>query len=130
MLGVRLFRNIVFILTAFLLLSVSAHCHLEFVPGFEGLRCSGESSSSPKSGKDCSDCCAVEKSQYRPEQIRLDIPTPEHLPLVRVPVLPVAHTLAIEVSLGILTAAPPELSQCWHFLFRTVLPSRAPSIAS
>lgn len=38
--------------------------------------------------------------------------------------------LPIEVSLGILTAAPPEILSSRHFLSRTALPVRAPSVRS
>ena len=125
---VRRFRSIFFALAAFVWLPVSAHCQLEVVTGLEFLRCEPESASSHNPSKDCSNCCSVEKSQYRGEQLRLLIPVPELL--CSAPVMPVVHSFPVEVSLGILTAAPPELSPSWLFLSRTALPIRAPSIAS
>ena len=126
----RRFQNIVFALAAFLWLPVSAHCQLESVPGLEFLRCSIKASDSQQPAKDCSDCCAVEKSQYRAEHHRLTIPTPDLLLLSLAPVLPPATALPAEVSGGFLTAAPPELPTTWQFSARTALPARAPSIAS
>lgn len=128
--GVRHFRNIFFALAAFMWLPVSAHCQLEFVPGFEFLRCNVTPVESHSPSKDCGSCCSVEKSQYRADQVRLNVPAPELLPSLPVTVLPEVNSLPVEVSLGILTAAPPELPQSWHFLSRTALPVRAPSIAS
>ena len=127
---VRRFQNIVFVLAAFLWLPVSAHCQLESVPGLEFLRCSVETADAHSPANDCSGCCAVEKSQYRAEQVRLTIPAPDLLPLSFTPTLPALTSLPAESGVGILTAAPPELSPSRQFLFRTALPPRAPSLAS
>lgn len=127
---VRYFRNILFALAAFLWLPVSAHCALETVPGFQFLRCAPEATESHNPSKDCSNCCAVEKSQYRAESFRLTAPAPELLPLIVVSVLPAVHVLPAQISLGVLTAAPPELPASCHFLLRTALPPRAPSFVS
>ena len=126
----RRFRNIVFVLAAFLWLPVSAHCLLESIPGLEFLDCTIAAADTQQPTQDCSDCCAVEKSQYRAEQVQLSIPTPELLPLFCAPVSAAAAALPVEVSAGILTAAPPQLLQTWQFASRTALPVRAPSIAS
>lgn len=125
----RYFRNIVFALAAFIWLPVSAHCQLESVPGFEFLRCA---TTSQNSQGHCNDggCCSVEKSQYKSEQQRATLASPIFLPAVLTPILDATHSLPAEVSVGILTAAPPELPTTWHFLSRTALPARAPSIAS
>jgi len=119
-----------FALVAILWLPVSAHCQLESVPGFEFFRCTVETPSSHNPVKDCNNCCAAEKSQYRAEHVRLNVPPSDFLPVFSAPVLPAASALPTEVSLGILTAAPPELFKTWHFASRTALPARAPSIAS
>jgi hypothetical protein len=42
----------------------------------------------------------------------------------------VENSLPVEVSVGVLTAAPPQLLKTWHFVSRTALPARAPSLAS
>lgn len=128
MTGVRRFRNIFFALAALLWLPVSAHCQLEAVPGFEFLHCQEATSSATP--KDCSGCCAVEKSQYKTEQLRFNLSAPDVLPDLTPAVEPTVRALPAEVSRGILTAAPPELVQSWHFLSRTALPVRAPSLAS
>ena len=110
-------------------LPATVHCELESVPGLEFLQCVSDGQNSKG---DCSDdgCCVVEKSQYKSKQSRLTIPSPDLLPVALAPVLDGADILAAEASLGILTAAPPELHQTWHFVSRTALPGRAPSIAS
>ena len=128
--SVRRFRNILFALAALLWLPVSAHCQFESIPGLEFLRCSVETSTAHNSAKDCSNCCAVEDSQYRAEHVRLTIPTPDLFPVFVVPVLSAASALPVEASLGILTAAPPQLLKTWHFTSRMALPARAPSLAS
>jgi hypothetical protein len=127
---VRRFQNILFALIAFPWLSASAHCQLAAVPGMEFLGCSAENSDARSPARDCDECCAVEKAQYRAEHIRLTIPAPDILPIFSAPVLPSPTALPTEVSLGILTAAPPQLLQTWHFVTRMALPARAPSIAS
>ena len=125
----RHFRNIIFALAAFLWLPASAHCQLETIPGLELLRCAADGQS-PKG--DCTDsgCCSVEKSQYKSEQQGVSLQLPALLPMDLTPVLDTVNSLPAEVSVGILTAAPPELSATWHFISRTALPARAPSIAS
>ena len=110
-------------------LPATVHCELESVSGFEFLQCVSDGQNSKGN---CSDdgCCTVEKSQYKSKQARLTIPLPDLLPVAFAPVLDVANTLPAEVSLGVLTAAPPELHQTWHFVSRMALPVRAPSVAS
>lgn len=132
MIGVRYFRNIVFALAAFLWLPLSAHCQLESIPGLEFLACPSPNASSgnPNSHCDDSDCCSAERSQYKAEQLRLTLPAPDLLPVLSTPLLTLANTLPAEVSMGILTAAPPEFPQSWQFIFRTASPPRAPSFAS
>ena len=131
---VRRFRNIWFALAAFLWLPVSAHCQLEALTGLEFLTCETDSSchGDPKSSSDNAGCCSVEKSQYhQAAQLRVTLPSPNWLPVVFASLmLPAANALPAEVCVGILTAAPPELLASRHFLFRTALPFRAPSLAS
>ena len=126
----RRFKNLVFALAALLWLPVSVHCQLEAVPGLEFLRCSDEAPTSQPASKDCSDCCAVEKSQYRAEQVRLNLPMPELLPLCFAPALSASETDPVQVFVGVRTAVPPQLLKTWQFASRTALPVRAPSVAS
>ena len=130
----RRFRNLLFALAAFLWLPVSAHCQLEALTGLKFLACETDSSchGDPKSSSDIAGCCSVEKSQYQQAaQLRVSLPSPTLLPaMFTVLILPAANALPIEVCAGILTAAPPELLPSRHFLFRTALPVRAPSLAS
>jgi hypothetical protein len=127
---VRRFSHSLFALVALLWLPVSAHCLFEAVPGLEFLRCADETPASHQSARDCNDCCAVEKSHYRAEHVRLTVPTPVLLPVCFVPPASVADTLPAEVSRSLLTTAPPGLPPRWQFLCRTALPVRAPSLAS
>ena len=131
MTGVRSLRNILFLMTALAWLSMSMHCQLETVPGLEFLACKTTApASNPNSHCGDDGCCAAEKSQYKNEQLRLKLPTPDWLMISSAPLLTPTKSLPDEVSLGILTAAPPQLLKTWHFASRTALPVRAPSIAS
>ena len=124
-------KNILFVLAAILWLPLSAHCQLEKFPGLAFLACASDSDS-PGKNSDCGDtgCCAVEKSQYKPNQIRITIPTPDLLPLVTAALPDIAGTLTDEISAAAFAALPPELPKCWQFVFRTAAPPRAPSFAS
>jgi hypothetical protein len=130
--GVRSFRNILFALAAFLWLPAAAHCQLESIPGLEFLSCQAGTSYSKNPDSHCGDtgCCSVEESQYKTEQLRVTLPSPDLLPMAFAPLLTPANSLPDEVSQGILTAAPPQLLKTWHFTSRTALPARAPSLAS
>ena len=128
---VRSLRNIWFALAALAWLSMSMHCQLEGIPGFQFLACQTTAPASNPDTHSCdSGCCAVEKAQYKTEQFRLTISTPDLLPMTFALLLSPPNSLPDEVSLGILTAAPPQLLKTWQFASRTALPVRAPSIAS
>ena len=129
MFGVRFFRNTFFALAAFIWLPASAHCQLESVPGLQFLRCSTETQSSHSPCKD-GGCCSVEKMQYKSEQARLTISAPDLLLISFTPILDAPSSLPVEVSVGILTGAPPELFQNRQFISRAALPVRAPSFVS
>lgn len=129
----RSLKNILFVLAAFVWLPMTSHCRLESVPGFEFLACLTESSChGEQSSEKPADagCCSVEKSEYKTEQFRVMLPSPHLLAISSVPLLDLANTLPAEVSIGILTAAPPGLTTSWQFSSRTALPVRAPSLAS
>jgi hypothetical protein len=129
---VRYFRNIFFALAAFLWLPASAHCGLVSITGISFFACSCDANYSGNPSSDSSNCgCfAAEKSQYKTSQLRVKLPSPNLLPTSMTPLLTTANALPAEVSLGILTAAPPQLLKTWHFVSRTALPARAPSLAS
>src|SRR6185369_6609673 len=105
---------------------ITAHCHLEKVPGLEFLKCPSDTQDSG-----CQDGCqVVESGLYK---------IPEHSVLVPAPVdllVPCFEpTLADEVQpgsvpLGLLSLAPPDLRQSWQFVSRAALPVRAPSSLS
>ena len=128
--NVRHFRNIWFALAAFLWLPAVAHCQLEALTGLAILQCHEETADSHSSSKDCNECCAVEKSQFRSAQLRLCAPPPELLLMVSAFLSSVEMVqLPLGKSLE-LTAAPPDLPQRWCFLSRAALPVRAPSFVS
>jgi len=129
---VRRFRNIWFALAALLWLPASAHCQLESLTGLEILKCADEcptSSAPAKNCKDCNACCAVEKSQFRGQHIRLTIPAPELITSIHALLLLPERAELSPVPLD-RTAAPPDLPQRWHFIARNALPVRAPSFVS
>lgn len=126
-----LLKTVLVVLLAFAWVPLTSHCQLEAMPGFEFLHCSAEVTTS--NGSDpCAEegCCSVESAQYQSfRQQKISS-------IVFVTILPpdnfgaVEKSLPAEVSLGILTAAPPELPRSWQFFLRTALPVRAPSLAS
>ena len=116
---------------ALLWVLVASHCLLETVPGLDFLRCSAETQTSATENHGCDDsCCGVESANYQAQRHQ------DLIPICIVAIVPsdiaidFEQSLPPEVSLGILTAAPPELSKIWQFLSRTALPVRAPSITS
>ena len=107
------------------------HCQLESVPGLEFLACQTTAHAGKPDSHCDTGCCASEKSQYtKSAQLRVTLPSPDLLPILSMPLLDLANALPDEVSVGILTAAPPGLTARWQFSFRTALPVRAPSLAS
>ena len=129
---VRRFRNIYFALAAFLWLPAYAHCELETLPGLEFLHCSIDAKAPADANKGCNDCgcCAVEKSQYRAISTSLNASASGLLPVFFAPLLESFQPLPAEVGAGFPTTAPPGLLPSRHFLSRTALPIRAPSLAS
>jgi hypothetical protein len=127
---VRRLRNILFALAALLWLPVSAHCQLEAIAGFEFLSCEAETETAHNSAGDCEEtnCCTVEKSDYRATLLRFSVPPPVLFP-ADLPQFPVkASPLPAPPALPLLlTAAPPEFEPTRHFLDRAALPVRAPS---
>jgi len=123
------------VLAAFAWLPMTSHCRLESVPGFEFLACLTESSCHgepipQQSAPEDSGCCSVEKSHYKTEQLRVTLPPLELQPVDSASAINLASTLPAEVSIGVLTAAPPGITKSWQFSSRTALPARAPSLAS
>lgn len=135
LLAVRTIRITMVSLVALMWVLLTSHCKIEAMPGFEFLRCAADihaPAESESGGDPCKDtgCCSIESAQYHaPRQHEL-------VPIVLLAIVPadnfsvVEQSLPKEVSLGILTAAPPELPTSWQFLSRTALPVRAPSLAS
>ncbi len=111
---------------------LSSHCRIGAMPGFEFLQCAADAQAAHEEGDPCQNegCCAAESAQYQAPRQQ------ENAPVVILAIAPggnlglVEESLPEEVSLGVLTAAPPELPTCWQFSLRAALPVRAPSLAS
>lgn len=132
LLRVRMLRTMMVALLVLAWVPLTSHCELESVPGFEFLRCSSEVPATSEGGDPCKSggCCSVEVAQYQSPRQQEVIPVCVAAILPAEPFIDVEQSLPPEVSLGILTAAPPELPVSWQFLLRTALPVRAPSPAS
>lgn len=135
LLSVRTIKIAMVSLVALTWVLLTSHCKIEVMPGFEFLRCATDihaPAESESGGDPCKDsgCCSFESAQYQAPRQQ------EAAPVIVFAVIPadslgvVERSLPKEVSLGILTAAPPELPTSWQFLSRTALPVRAPSLAS
>ncbi len=132
LLSVRTFKTLMVALLALAWVPLMSHCLIEVVPGFEFLSCSSDVQTSNEGGDPCksSGCCAVESAKYQSPRQQ------EITPIVVVAILPAENfdvleqSLPAQVSLGVLTAAPPDLPTSWQFSLRTALPVRAPSLAS
>jgi hypothetical protein len=131
MIGMRRFGNILFALAAVLWLPMSAHCQLEKIPALKFLACEAASDCAGQHS-DCDDagCCPAENAQYKSNQIRVTIPSPDLLPLLPIALMRIPARVLAEFSACVSAAAPPEFLTSWQFVFRTALPPRAPSIAS
>jgi hypothetical protein len=131
---VRTLKIVMVSLLALTWVSLTSHCRLEAVPGFEFLRCASDSDAAhPDEGGDpCQEgaCCSVESShcQAPRQQEIVAAVLPAILPQLYADV-PNA-SLPSEINLGVPKAAPPEIPKSWQFSLRTALPVRAPSLAS
>jgi hypothetical protein len=132
---VRRLNIIVAILLAAFWLPLTNHCLIESLSEAAFLTCATEhhhshSETSETDSHDQSGCCALEASQYHLPKKQESTPA---LVLVLPPLdltTEILAALPAEVSLGVLTAAPPELPSSWQFITRNALPVRAPSFAS
>jgi hypothetical protein len=109
-----------------------SHCKLETVPGLQFLRCAFEDQAPAKAPGHCdgASCCAVESGKYQAPSHQQIVPVFALAPLPFDVIADCDRALPPAVSLGLLTAAPPEFSSTWQFTFRTAPPSRAPSLVS
>ncbi len=125
----QFFRNIFFALAAFIWLPASAHCELENIPGLEFLHCGGASQSANSPCQDCDDC-SVENAQYKSDSQPLTLCAPNWLPLETAPLQDLKPGQPVLADLKIFTVGRPEFFNARHFVSRTALPARAPSLAS
>jgi hypothetical protein len=114
------------------LLAIS-HCRAEVVPGFEFLRCVPEFHEPCETGHSSdpcenTDCCRVESAQYsaprQHEILALPLAATAQAGIFNVVQLPIPKN----IGCGVPRAAPPELAQCWQFLYRAAPSPRAPSL--
>jgi hypothetical protein len=115
---------------AALWLSMTFHCQLESVPGFEFLKCDSEQTPDETKSPCTDNCCSVEHSVYKSEMVRQTVPLPDLLPLWFSLSLPADDELTANAGAKAPDPSPPELSKRWQFVFRTASPPRAPSLAS
>ncbi len=106
----------------------SNHCQLELLPGLSFLACA--QATATESHCDDSECAGVEGGGYKVEDHQSIIPVaPATVALAQI--VPAADSSGTEPApADFLTVAPPELPQCWQFVFRTASPPRAPSFAA
>jgi hypothetical protein len=120
-------------LLALAFMVLTSHCRMEALPGFEFLHCITEAQSSDDHHDPCKEgrCCSIEFAQYQaPRHQEETVPIAISVILPRPEVNGAERSLPAEVSLGVLTAAPPEITKSWQFFSRTASPPRAPSFTS
>ena len=127
----RFAKTILCVLLAFAWAPLTAHCQLEIIADFDFLACASECGPhSAPTPPDDEACCAVESSQYKPEEEQ-PIVSPAHFVLLFVPAaLELQAAGPVDVPREALASGPPALASSWQFLLRTALPVRAPSPAS
>ena len=130
----RYLKTIWVVALALLWVPITSHCQLESIPGLTALLacCDHEETAAPHEDQDCEQdaCASVESGDYRTQEREAVLISPD-LVSIEVSVVVVAlSSMPDEVSLGILTTAPPEQHHIWQFAFRAALPVRAPSFAS
>ena len=115
--------QLIAVLLALLWLPITAHCSLETLPGLEFLECESDASK-----KDCEEdaCAQIERPSYKISDTETIVPEPQ---------LAIWFELIFPREVPVdspqpSTAAPPEISPGWQFLFRVALPPRAPSFVS
>ena len=130
----RYLKTIWVVALALLWVPITSHCRLESIPSLTALLacCDHEETAAPHEDQDCEQdgCASVESGDYRTQEHEPLLLSPDHNSVEAIAVVVESSSLLDEVSLGILTTAPPEQCHIWHFAFRTALPVRAPSFAS
>ena len=117
------------LLAAILWLPMTSHCELESIPGLEFLACAAETGANHERDSHCDDsCCSAERAPFKSETRQILLPPA--LVFVNATVLPIAEERADESQVDLQTAAPLELIQSRHFVYRAASPPRAPSFAS
>jgi len=109
-----------------------SHCVLESASGIAFLRCTSDDQPPASVPGHCGgpSCCAVESAKYQAPSHQQIVPVFAPALLSFDAVAGAGLSLPHQVSLGLPTAAPPELTSTWQFTFRTAPPCRAPSLVS
>ena len=130
----RYLKTIGVIALALLWVPITSHCQLEAIPSLTALLacCGHEETATPHEDQDCEQdaCASVESGGYRTQEHEPLLVSPDYIAIKVSAGVVALNSLPDEVSLGILTTAPPEQHHTWQFAFRTALPVRAPSSAS
>ena len=128
---VAIIRTWVIVCLALIWAPLVAHCQVEAVSGAQLLTCHSDKMASETPDSHCCDClsCSCDSAHYHQLQNQIRICIIQSV-IETAPLMESGNGLSSEVSLGILTAAPPESLHCWQFSSRAALPVRAPSFAS
>jgi hypothetical protein len=131
---VRLVKTIWVVGLALMWLPITAHCKLEVIPALSAILacCDHEEKAAPHQDNDCEQdgCASVESGNYRTQDHDPLVVAPDFAPIDLSESSVELSALPDEVSLGILTTAPPQQRHIWSFSLRMALPARAPSLAS
>ena len=130
----RYLKTIWVVALALLWVPITSHCQLESIPSLTALLacCDHEEAAAPHEDQDCEQdaCASVESGDYRTQEHEPLLVSPDRTTVAVAAAVVALSSLPDEISLGILTTAPPEQHHTWQFAFRTALPVRAPSFAS
>lgn len=120
------------VLLALVWVPLTSHCRIEALPGLEFFRCATEAQAPVEQGDPCAEggCCALEAAQYHAPRPDDALPTSLLGLLISDAFGVVERSLPPEVWVGVLTAAPPELSVSWLFYVHAAPRPRAPSFVS
>lgn len=114
---------------AALWVAVSAHCQLEFLPGFELLRCDFSPGTATGSHCEVNGCGVVKSGQVQTARVQPVAPAPVLL-LGLLPPPTDEPPQCLWPGGDSSELVPPELPRIWQFSLRTALSPRAPSLAS
>src|SRR6059036_3645002 len=107
---------------------ITAHCHLEKVPGLEFLKCASDTPE--RSDCEGDGCQTVESGLYKISDNSRTAPLPAACVVGCLVPKPADDLQPSRGPLRSLSCAPPDLPQRWQFISRAAPPVRAPSSLS